>query len=608
MYTSAPSPEIPPSSNSVRKFLLPSLFFLLLVLIVNLPLVINLNSHVVGRSFDDSFEVLWQLVSVKKAVFETGTNPFYTPNVYYPKGWYIASGAQPAWYILLLSPFTAILGPIITYNLTLLATFVLGGLGMYWLVETKTDKVGAGLLAGCVYIAAPVFTLRLGGHLQVLIAMMFLPYATASLLHLMSKYPPISWKWMILSGIFLAATIISQWYFLFIATLPLLGLGLFAASEANWRERLIRLFGVLGITFMLIAPFALLTWHARREMLPDGGKFTVANSEQLGFSPDYLFSPNPLHPLWRNRTSTVFPISGEWDVVSIGYAAMIAAIIGLFVTPWRQTRPFIIMGLISIVLGLGLTLRWRGERVLIAAPVWVESIISPLLEGISLPSGQIPIVLPGLLFYHWLPFYSSLRVWARFDVPLMIVVAVLAGFGTAWLLGKGRWGSLITITLAVLIIFEGVVIPYPNFTDVSVNDRLVDEWLAAQPAGTAIIEYPRPWIDKLAMYSQSRHGQPIVNGYMSFQPSHLTAVEAQLGNWPTSTAIPVLREWGVDLILVSAIPDNEDFATEVWPSILAMDELCLLKSFPDAFEFSGFKETHVFAIIGEGEPCPPGSE
>lgn len=133
MYTSAYSPEIAPSGHRGRRVLLPGLFFLLLVLIVNLPMVMNLNSHVMGRPFDDSFEVIWQLVSAKKAIFETGTNPFYTPDVYYPEGWYTASGAQPTWYFLLLSPFTAILGPIVTYNLTLLATFVLGGLGMYWL-------------------------------------------------------------------------------------------------------------------------------------------------------------------------------------------------------------------------------------------------------------------------------------------------------------------------------------------------------------------------------------------------------------------------------------------------------------------------------------------
>ncbi|MEZ4540820.1 MAG: hypothetical protein R3C43_12685 [Chloroflexota bacterium] len=588
--------------------MLPGLFFLLLVLIVNLPMVMNLNSHVIGRPFDDSFEVIWQLVSAKKAIFETGTNPFYTPDVYYPEGWYTASGAQPTWYFLLLSPFTAILGPIVTYNLTLLATFVLGGLGMYWLVDMRTSKMFAGLLAGCAYIAAPVFTLRLGGHLQLLIGMMFLPYAAASLLRLTSMSRPISWKWLILSGTFLAAIIISQWYFLFVATLPLLGLGLFAASEVNWRERLIRLLGVIGVTFILIAPFALLTWHARRIMLPDGGTFTVADSEQLGFSLDYLFSPNPLHPLWRNQTFTTFPIGGEQDVVSLGYAATIAAIIGLLTTPWRQTRPFIVMGLISVVLGMGLTFRWRGERVLIPAPAWVNAIISPLIVGLPLPAGQIPIVLPGMLFYHWLPFYSSLRVWARFDMPLMIVVAALAGYGAAWLLGKGRWGAIIATMLGILIIFEGLIIPYSDFTAVAINDRLVDEWLAAQPEGTAIIEYPRPWIDKLAMYSQSRHGQSIVNGYMSFQPSYLTAVDAQLGSWPTPTAIPILREWGVDYVLVSGIPDNDDFATQIWPSILAMDELCLLKSFPDAFAFSGFEETHVFAIIGEDEPCPPGSE
>lgn len=111
----------------------------------------------------------------------------------------------------------------------------------------------AGLLAGCAYIAAPVFTLRMGGHLQILFGMMFLPYAAVTLLKLIQPQHLESRKWIFLSSLFLVATVISQWYFLFIATLPLLGLALFVPSEATWRDRLTRLFGWGGISLVLMA-------------------------------------------------------------------------------------------------------------------------------------------------------------------------------------------------------------------------------------------------------------------------------------------------------------------------------------------------------------------
>lgn len=170
--------------GTIGRYIGPVLFFVLLVALLQAPLVLRLNSHVIGRPFDDSFEVLWQLSAVAEAVFKTHTNPFYTPHVFYPQGWYLASGAQPPWYFVLLSPLTILLGPVVTYNLAILFTFIFAGLGVYWIVMTRTKMTVASLLAGCAYIAAPVFTLRMGGHMHMLFGMMFLPYAAGALLKL----------------------------------------------------------------------------------------------------------------------------------------------------------------------------------------------------------------------------------------------------------------------------------------------------------------------------------------------------------------------------------------------------------------------------------------
>lgn len=597
---------------------LPALFFLLLVLALNYPLVLKLNSHIVARPIDDAFEVLWQLSAVQRAVFETHSNPFYTPNVFYPQGWYTASGAQPPWYLLLLSPLTAVAGPVLTYNLAVLATFILGGFGVYWVVRWLTGKTAAGLIAGCAYIAAPVFTLRFGGHLHTLLAMMFLPYAVGATLRALgaatasdpaaggdASAPLPGRRWVVWAGVFLAATILSHWYFMFIATLPIAGLALTVSTRLTWRARLTRLAVIGVITLALIAPALLLTMQAREAMLPVGGDFLLSDADQQGFSPDYLFSPNQLHPFWRSRIHPYFPVFGEWDVVALGYGAIFLAAVGLLTTPWRQTRPLVVMGLISFVLGLGPTLRWHGRRVEVAVPPRLADAVAPLLRDLrGLAPSHVPILLPDFMLYYVLPFYSAIRVWSRFAVPLTLVLALLAGFGVAWLWGKGRGGRLAAVVLGALVVFEGVIVPYRSFTKVDTVNRNVNVWLADQPPGTTLIEYPLPWVNGLAMYSQSIHGQRVVNGIMSFTPAFLADVDTQLGEWPNAAALPILRDWGVDYVVVSALPQVDSFRDATWPDILALDGLCLVQSFDDALPMMEFRGTHVFAITEPGAPCP----
>ena len=582
---------------------LPALFFILLVLALNYPLVLNLGTHVASNPFDDTFEVIWQLATVERAVFESGTNPFFTPDVFFPHGWYLASGAQPTWYYVLLSPLTAAVGPVAAYNLITLGTLILGGFGAYWLARRLTGSLPAGLIAGCAYMVAPFFTVRVGGHTHVLFGMMFLPFAAGAMLAAMTEAR--GGRWVALGGVALAATILSHWYFLFIATLPLLGAALAGASAVPWRQRLARLALLGAIALALITPPLLLTWQARQAMFPSGGTFRLSDVEQHGISPDYYLGPNPTHPWVRRWVHLYFPIRGEADIVSLGYATVALAVVGLLTTPWRRTRPLVVMGLIAFVLSLGATLRWRGERVLVSAPEWLGRALAPLTRDLILPEGQLPILLPNVVLYYALPFYNSVRVWARYAAPLMLAVALLAGFGAAWLLGKGRGGKLLAVLLGALIVFEGLALPYLAFNDVAINDRAVNEWLAAQPAGTAIIEYPRPWVETTAMYSQSLHGQSVANGYMSFMPDFLAAVDDQLGEWPNREALPVLREWGIDYVIVSRLGNDARFRETIWPAITDIGALCPVGSFPDAYDYQGFTDTYVFALRPvPGAPCP----
>ena len=604
MVTIVDSAPTPVESRPFSSHVLPALFFILLVLALNYPLALNLGSHVVSNPFDDTFEVIWQLAHTKQAVFDTHTNPFFTPDVFYPHGWYLASGAQPTWYYVLLSPLTAAVGPVAAYNLITLGAFIIGGFGAYWLARRLTSSLAAGLIAGCAYIVAPFFTSRLGGHTHLLFAMMFLPYALGAMLQAMTATARVRRR-VAVGGALLAATILSHWYFLFIATLPLGAAALSVHSAVPWRRRLLRLAALGAITLTLITPAALLTQQARQAMFSGGGTFRLSDVEQHGVSPDYYVGPNPMHPWTRAWAGRLFPVSNEADMVSLGYATLALALAGLLATPWRQTRPFVVMGLVAFVLSLGATLRWRGQRVLLNAPDWLIRVVEPLTRDLKLPVGQLPILLPTVLLYYIVPFYSSVRVWARYAAPLVLAAALLAGFGAAWLIGKGRAGKLLAALLGVVIIFEGLTLPYSVFNDVAINERAVNKWLATQPEGTTIIEYPRPWVESTAMYSQSLHGQSVVNGYMSFMPDHLAGVNHKLGEWPNRGALPVLREWGIDYVIVSRQMDDQQFRETIWPAITDIGALCPVGSFNDAFQFRGFTDTYVFTVRPvPGAPCP----
>lgn len=577
--------------------------FVAIVAILNLPLMLNIDSHVIGRPYEDVFEVLWQMSWMDTALLDKQVNPFFSPDVFYPQGWYLASGAQPSWYLLSLAPFTRLLGPVTTFNVVQLLAFVVGGFGIYLLVYTVSGRRLSSFIAGCIYMVAPVLTVHQAGHLNMLLAAQFLPYAILGAYLAIRDADRISWRWSLFAGVALALTILGIWYFLFIATVAVVAVLVFTQSEMAWRTRLTTSIIIGIVCLVLISPFAYLTWQARRNMFEDSANFPQAVADSSALSPDRLFVPNPLNSIWGEVSQRFFPLRGEQDVVAIGFAALILALVGVARTDWFLVRPFVAISLISLVLALGLTLYWNGHQVLIAVPETVERLYKLLYWGPPLPEGTIAVPLPGLLLHRIVPFYASMRVLARFVVTLMLGVAVLAGLGSAYLLGRGKVGRVVVILLGVLVLVEGLISPYSDFTEVSVNNRTVDEWLARQPEGSTLIEYPRGIVDKIAMYSQAQHGQRVANGYMSQQPAFLREVDEQLGRWPDSETMPLLREWQIEFVLVSGGAKDKDFQEQVLPSIGSLEGLCPVESFDDGFMY--FNQTHVFEVLPPGQSCRP---
>jgi hypothetical protein len=578
--------------------------FIAIVAALNWPLVSHLSTHVIGRHFEDAFEVLWQLDWTHAALFQKGSSPFFSPDVYYPHGWYLASGAQPVWWMVAFSPLTHLLGSTVTYNVVMLATFVMGGLGVCLLVMHLGGGSLAGILAGCVYMVAPVLTLRQGGHLHILLSAQWLPYlALFSHKSLESSGSRRSREWLV-AGVFLALSLLGHWQFLFMSPLiPLCIVG-FGRAEALLRRRLSLLIRIGLLSAVLVAPFALLALNARAQMFTDRMYFPMAQSDGYSMSPDHLLIPNALHPIWGKWTTQMFSIPSEADLVSIGYVAAVLALLALLKTSSEKV-PYVILTALAIMLAMGTSLHWNTQRVTLSLPPQLagaaHAVLRQILDPAMLPAGnRIILPLPLVILFRVLPLFDSVRVWGRYMIVGMLGIAVLSGLGALWVSSRFRYGRQVVPVLIVIVLLEGLTAPYVNFTQVASNARSVDTWLASQSPRVAVIEYPLPAINKLALYSQSLHGQRVANGYMSMNPTYFDRAMSTLGTWPGEGTIPLLREWKIDYVLLNGTLDPS-FQEEILPAVRKLPGLCYVRSFVGSFK--GLTDVYVFRVIKPEETC-----
>ena len=166
---------------------------------------------------------------------------------------------------------------------------------------------------------------------------------------------------------------------------------------------------------------------------------------------------------------------------------------------------------------------------------------------------------PLLPFYRTLhesiPLFQAVRALHRIGQVVLLLVAVLAGFGMASLAGSWRHArSWPVVVLAVLVLVNGEAlrapIGYTWFDGVpDVYDALAEE------PGVVVAEAPFPmpqqwFLNAPYMVNATRHWKPILNGYSGFRPpSYERSYEAMRG-FPSDESLLALSELGVTHIVV----------------------------------------------------------
>ena len=118
------------------------------------PMVLHLADAVPGPPWDN-FVWLYDLWWFKHSLFDLGISPWFNPQMFHPFGYNVGLSETILASKALGLPFLLLGGDVVTFNVMVLASFVLSGFTMYLLVLRLTRNRWAALLSGVIYAFAP---------------------------------------------------------------------------------------------------------------------------------------------------------------------------------------------------------------------------------------------------------------------------------------------------------------------------------------------------------------------------------------------------------------------------------------------------------------------
>lgn len=532
--------------------------YLFLALLLTCPLIWRFTTHVPGDGSDDP-ALAWNLWWVPYALINLGTSPIYCNYMFFPIGLNLAFYTLTYLNAFLAIPIQYAFGLVVAANVNVWFSFVVGGWGTYLLVKFLLRDWSldwqfphANLYALAAFAAGALYAFSSNKWLYVSLGQFniasshWIPFYVLFLLKVTNDRRPTTddrmargeWSVMLrygfLLGLFLLFQALSEFIyasFLIIFTvIYLLFRLLFLHSaqdklssshpitvlKAGLRRSsfvlhpssfVIRLssFVIAALTFTL--PMSPILAAMFQDMITEGdflqqglGFADVFSSDVLGF-----FVPSHLHPIFGGLEAR-FDFAYT-NFAYLGFVALALALVALWRVP--RARVWGVFGIVFVLISLGPELRVNGARFDLPMP------FDLLLE---------------------IPFVKGNRYPSRWSVMVTLALAVLVGYGIAWLLTQSSRLTHHTLrrvlpsAYAILLcglLFEHLAIPLP-LSDMRIPD--VYRTIARDEGDFTVLEIPLAWrngyrmtgtLDQAMMFAQwyqTAHRRPILGGNTSRNP------------------------------------------------------------------------------------------
>jgi hypothetical protein len=375
---------------------------------------------------------------------------------------------------------------------------------------------------GFIFAFAPFRFAHLLGHMQVL-STEWIPFFVLSFLQIPERRGSL-WRRALLPALFLALNALCDWYYvlylLIFCALAVVWRGLSPRGDGRARSvaghSAARLIAPVRDALMVGILFSAIMSPILAPMLAEAGSASYLRppfDDTILLSADLFafFLPSEFHPWWG---SVVKPIAEQFTsslserTVFAGFAVLGLAVAG--VLRYRRRAGLWVLLLASFfVLALGPYVHVLGRII-------------------------VPFPLPYAWLYQLVPLVRITRSVSRFDVMVMLSLAMLAVLGLRVVATRRRW----VFMCGALIAVEFLAIPYP-LTPLDVPAFY--QTLRAEQGNFAILELPINWDRPDPLLYQTVHEHPLISAYTS-RTNPLSIVER-------TPVLNLVRTLGPDIIV-----------------------------------------------------------
>jgi len=419
--------------------------YMLLTILITFPLAwfisdhLPMYPHIKGMypGDGDPWMTVWYFPWIREHILH-GSVTYDFQDIFFPTGVKFPFSLNFAYWISLAVILQSFMAPVTAYNVIILLSFPLSGIGTFLLIRHLHEDWKAAFLGGLIYAFYPYHLAQSLEHLN-LANQQWIPFY---ILYLIRTVESGKNRDALAAGFFLFLNNITSVYY----TLFLL---LFTAFYMGWalmiqRVKITRRLlknGAITLSLWAAAslPFMLPLLQART----NGQYLYLGVEEAAKFSADLLAwgLPSLLHPLWGERIShvyasftgnvieqTVFPGYGVWGLAILGSLA------------WRNRLGMFwtLAACLFLVLSLGPWLHVAGKE----------------------RFGEYRLLLPFWLLHH-LPGFNGLRTPSRLAAIALMCITVQATKGFQEIYRRGVLKRHLAMALGAMLVFEYLAVPLP---------------------------------------------------------------------------------------------------------------------------------------------------
>jgi hypothetical protein len=515
-------------NNDVIAPLLIFLFYIVWALILTYPLVFHLFSHIpLGDEKVGTVPLfnVWTLQWVIDQLVAGFSNLWDAPIFAPATGTFAFSETQPLSGVLAAPLWLGFQAPAVGYNAIVILFLTLNGWFAYWLLRSWKVAVLPAFLGGLLMASIP-FVAQEMGVLQLIAVfgvVWSLLYLSRFLQHSALGLPVKRTGVMLALGTPVTFFTCSYYGLCSVFFLPLAFV--FQCSRKLLTLKTAR--HILGVGLLILVLTGPILWTQQQRLSHYGfrrSEETVKNnSAQLQYYRNYLD-----HNIFYSQILGQKSGQGQRLFPGVGY--ILLGTLGLFGSSQKNVKRYLLLAtLLALLLSLGLRLD-----------------------------------MGGFVPYQWIrnhiPGFAQLRSPFRFAVLVQLHLALLAGLG---LHNLGRWfsgqKSLILPVVTGLALVEVLALPLPLQAVPAPTKALPWQiWLNEQPRPVRIVMLPFASTNRVADFEQTvrwmlanrRLQGDMLNGYSGFFPHDHGQLRNLMLQFPTREGIALLKEWGVDYVVV----------------------------------------------------------